>query len=516
MYTKKIISCCAVLASSTVVFAATYHVAPDAASGKDGLSWDTAMTIHEAVGKAAAGDLVLCKAGVYRPEVRIQVSRAITLKGGLAGTDDTTLAQSGERSIFDGSGIASHAQVLRVDTQSGAATTNIFEGIEIRNANKRGVYKTGQASLVFRNCAFTACGASLPYDDLYDNHELRGGAGCFLGEALGSVNKSAATLVFESCVFSGNVIRSGVGTNVGFGMAAAFKNWARVYIDDTLFVSNGLDNAYGFPKTGYGLNDFRGAAIYTEAPLTVRNAQFRSNVAGITAAQGGIVYIKYCQADSSFTNCLFAANSCEYCSLSTAESKEGGSLVFRTKTNDKLDVINCTFAYNLTDGIKVSAGIDVGGGTATVANTIFYGAQKGSRLACGRDIHVSSGATANVDYCLFEENSSSCFTADGTLNMGTHNVFGDPRFATSLTQGQLQALMVVSGVYTGYSATAFDAVLSTVDVHAFNRSLTVDTGDPASPYVNEPMPNGHCVNLGFYGNTSETLCSAGGMGIIIR
>ena len=39
-------------------------------------------------------------------------------------------------------------------------------------------------------------------------------------------------------------------------------------------------------------------------------------------------------------------------------------------------------------------------------------------------------------------------------------------------------------------------------------SPAVNTGDPASPYANEPDPNGKRVNLGRYGNTPEAAITA--------
>ena len=499
---------------SPLAYCETYRVTPDAASGTgDGMSWKSPMTIHEAAAKQQPGDVILCKAGVYTPSARIEISQPITVKGGLAGVDDTTMASNGERSIFDAGNSTAINEVLRVKTLSGAETTNVFEHIEVRNAYRRGVLKTGVSSLVFRDCAFTACCTGDCGVTLYDT--MRGGAGCFYGAEIGG-GASSATLSFEDCVFACNAV-GGVarGSSIGFGAAAAFKNWGRVFVDNTLFVSNGLDSAFTFAKDGLDVNNVRGAAIYSEAPLTVRKTRFQANVAGISAAYGGIVYIKDASSDSAFTNCLFEANSCEHCNYDQ-NTKEGGVVVFRTQTGDRLDVVNCTFAYNLTDGKNVSAGIDVGGGTAVVKNTIFHGAQKGARLECGKDMHVSSGATAHVDYCLFEENSSTCFSAAGTLNMGEHNLFGDPLFAVAPSSEDIQGCLTVKGDYTGYAADAFNTVFAGVDVHAMNRKLTVDVGDPISPYGNEPKPNGRRVNLGFYGNTSEALSSICGMYITVR
>ncbi len=47
------------------------------------------------------------------------------------------------------------------------------------------------------------------------------------------------------------------------------------------------------------------------------------------------------------------------------------------------------------------------------------------------------------------------------------------------------------------------------DFHINSWSPCVDTGDPASPFLNEPDPNGGRVNMGAYGNTPEAPCKSG-------
>ena len=79
----------------------TYRVTRDAPGGGDGQSWATPMTINEAIEKIADNDTILCKADTYTPTATIAISKAITFKGGLKGTDDETLAENGERSVFD-------------------------------------------------------------------------------------------------------------------------------------------------------------------------------------------------------------------------------------------------------------------------------------------------------------------------------------------------------------------------------------------------------------------------------
>lgn len=509
---NKVIFSFLVGAMAAVVQAATYRVTPDAPGGGDGSSWEKPMTIVEAVGVAKTdGDIILCKAGVYYPTATIVVrslNNSITLKGGLAGTDDETLAKNGERSVFDAKDTTMNAVFNLQDCKM-----LTFENIEIRNAYFRGISKNETAgSLLFKNCAFDSCGTNYTQkvyqDDLPYYSHLRGGAGAFIGDSKG-------TVAFEDCIFSRNMYEAEKNVYVGYGIALAFQKYKRVSFDNCLFVSNGLGKACLKSGGGGGVNNVRGAAIYSESPVTIRNTEFRANRAGISAAYGGVIYIKEAGSDSAFTNCLFLANSCEYCNTG-GTSGNNGVLVFRKKSSEKLDVVNCTFAYNFTDGVKTSAGIDIGSGTANIKNTIFYG-NRNMKSGSTKDIYATaSGAIVNVDYCLFEQNSATCYAGSGAINLGANNVFGDPKFVRAITEDEITPIITKSSSYYGYSADAYENVFSKADVHTTSQKLTVDTGDPTSPYDKEPSPNGKRVNLGYYGNTPEALATMSGLKIYFR
>lgn len=503
--------------------AATYRVTPDAPGGGDGQSWDSPMTINEAIAKIADNDIILCKAGEYLMTRQIAISKGITFKGGLAGEvdDDEKLASNDARSVFNAKDIA----IQNAFYVSGKGDSCSFIGIEIRNAYFRGMYFNRTSSLTLENCVFDSCGTNYTANVSDADVQIRGAGGNFKGS-------SSYTLSLKNCVFSRNSYEANVGTKVGNGIAATFSAWKRVSIENSLFISNGVGRAALKSTSGNGINltNLRGVLYVTGAPLTVRNTKFIANTAGIytgtMGAMGGVIYIYKSKGKSSFENCLFLGNSCEHCYAINENTKEAGVIVVRSDSSgvkDSLDVVNCTFAYNFTDGKITSAGIDVGsynGTTANIKNTIFYGAKKSRDSEKGRDIWVSSGCSANIDYCLFDsdgkENIEKCIAGDGTKTIGSNNVFGDPKFARAITAEEVTSIMVNNGSYYGYSADAYETVFSKADVHALNRKLTVDTGDPASPFANEPHPNGKRVNLGYYGNTPEALSTLSGMKIIIR
>ena len=495
----------AVLAAG-VANAATYRVTPDAAGGGDGQSWATPMTIAAAFAAATtADDTILCKAGTYTPTANIAISKPIIVKGGLAGTDDSTLDATSPMSVFDSANDTAVTAIFSVTTGTGGNTTNLFERIEVKNGYERGFLKSGNASLVFRNCAFTACGTTRA-----SNYNGRGGS--FTGN-------SAAILAFENCTFARNAFTASQ-LNLGQGFGAYISTWKRVYIDNSLFVSNGLSSAMvngGY--NGAGRDGNYGAAFYaTGTPMTIRNSDFRANIAGVSASapRGGVVYLTGNCDGSIIQNCIFAGNACEQCHNNGFQVTERtGVIIFAADNSARtLDVENCTFAYNLIDSVFGTAGIDASKGALTVRNTIFYGAKGGTSRICGKDIHVYADATADIDYCLFESNSSDCFSSAkaSALTMGEHNVFGDPLFTTPPSAVSPYYITLKGNgtyYYTGYSLAAFDAVLSTIDVHvsntalAYSRAIDTGTGDGSG----EPAPNGGISNLGAYGNTAVAATS---------
>lgn len=152
MKTKNSILLFSVIFAFISLEAATYRVTPGASAGGNGQSWDSPMTIAEAIAAAKADetdDIILCKAGTYTPTATIVISTAMTVRGGLKGTDDETLAENGERSVFDTQNNTAASTIFSVTTKSGL---NTFEGIEVRNAYQRGFNKSGAGSLSFKNC----------------------------------------------------------------------------------------------------------------------------------------------------------------------------------------------------------------------------------------------------------------------------------------------------------------------------------------------------------------------------
>ena len=75
-------------------------------------------------------------------------------------------------------------------------------------------------------------------------------------------------------------------------------------------------------------------------------------------------------------------------------------------SSGSVDIVNCTFAMGLATITCGPAAVAVRGGTVNVLNSIFYGNTNCAWNTAGSDIYVAAGATANVSYCLFEDDSA--------------------------------------------------------------------------------------------------------------
>ena len=212
-----------------------------------------------------------------------------------------------------------------------------------------------------------------------------------------------------------------------------------------------------------------------------------------------------------------------------------------TDAAGEVGVENCTFAYNLQGGSGGAAGLTAWKGTVTVRNSIFFGNFFGERARTGgRDLLVRPGATCNVSYSLFSEDSTNslCALDGGTLNVGPGVIYGDPNFVTPLdTISSLVQIYRSNNINYIYFDTAESTygILEGLNCHLRGKagywdettgelvvfpkavSPALDAGDPASDYRNEPKSNGRRINLGFYGNTPwATLTPVRGSVLILR
>ena len=460
------------------------------------------MSLTNAVANAVDGDMILLAAGEYDVTEQTSFAKALTIKGGLAGTDDTTLAPSGKTTLnaFDRTGFRYIFSVSTAITDA----TNVFENICFTRAYRRGVAKTGKSHIVFRNCRFFLNGVRW-LQTTADTTTVDGGGVNVSGS-------SAAEAYFENCLFDGNAHTNFVARNSslrGAGIAASAMK--RVYVDNCDFLTNCVLNAV-FSQHGEvgqdGSND-GGAAIWAyDSPLTVRTSRFVANRGPGRDARGGTVRLTGNCNGSVFTNCLFVGNKTTHTAGGLASCGAAISVKMAATVN-QVKVIGCTFAYNYSQSSTSAAGLTVLMGSAYVRNCIFYGnhvTDSSHSAHYGRDLVVLSEGRADVDYSLItgEGEYYISTTSDSFLTLGEHMVYGDPLFGTTLADAKTAV--------NGANAAANVAAILAFDVHegelGSGYSRAIDGSEPSAPYDNEPSPNGSLRNLGYYGNTAEAATSS--------
>ena len=499
------ILCFAVALCAASAFAETYRVTDYAVDPEgDGLSWESPMSLPTAISTAVDGDTILLKAGEYDITAQISLAKAITIKGGLAGTDDTTLDPSGKTTLnaFDRTGFSYIFSVSTAVTDA----TNVFENICFTRAYRRGVYKSGKSHVVFRNCRFFRNGLRYQVANNQDGGGIRLSGG------------TSSEAYFDNCLFDCNAHTNfSARSSVLAGAGIYSSSMKHVYVDDCDFFTNCLQNVAFTSHAQVGQDGGQGgAAIWMDAsPITVRSSRFFANRAPGRDARGGTVRLTGNCGGSAFTNCLFVGNKTTH--TTGTRTVCGSALCLNMDTSARrVEVIDCTFAYNYSDSSSSASGLSVSKGTAYVRNSIFYGNHvndSGHTAHYGRDVVVQSTGFVDIDYSLITgegEYYISELPASGALTLGAHMIYGDPLFGTTLSAAKTAV--------NGTSGTANVASILAFDVHegalGSGYSRAIDGSDPASPYANEPAPNGGVRNLGYYGNTAEAATSQTGVPVL--
>ena len=473
-----------------------------------GLSWDSPMSLESAITTAQEGDTILLKAGEYDITAQISLDKALTIKGGLAGSDDTTLDPSGKTTLnaFDRTAFN---YIFNVSTDVIDAT-NVFENICFTRAYRRGVYKSGKSHIVFRNCRFYRNGVR--YLLTANADATRDGGGIRLS---GGTSSEA---YFDSCLFDCNAHTNFVARNSALAGAGIYSSsMKRVYVDNCDFFTNCLENAAFSNHAQVGQDGGEGgAAIWMSAtPITVRSSRFFANRAPGRDGRGGTVRMTGNCDGSAFTNCLFVGNKTTH--TTGTPTSCGSALSVNMDTSERrMEIIGCTFAYNASYSSTSAAGFTVVRGTAYVRNSIFYGNHVNDSAHTayyGRDIVAHGNGFVDIDYSLITgegEYYISEIASSGSLSIGDHMIYGDPLFGTTLSAAKT-AVGVSSGTADVASILAFDVH---EDALGSGYSRAIDGSDPAAPYANEPAPNGGVRNLGYYGNTVEAATSQCGIPVL--
>ena len=533
---------------SAYATATVYYVTPDGTGG--GTSWSDATTLADANGKVEAGDTIRMKAGPYAMKARVQVSKAITIEGGYAGTDDTNpeMLAGNPLTILDGNHDSEVKEGIYLTSSSG---TNYFRRVQFSRFGRRGFLKVGTSSLAMYDCKFVNNSSinNLQGRDggqTFDEDKFGGRGGLFIGTSSTGIknnNPSSSTLILSNCVFEGNVHTreyteqwnslkgkyEAANFYAYYGGGAYFLLWKEVLLDDCKFITNGVPASLTYTNP----RQAKGAAVYGyKAPIIANRCDFRGNaMASAYGYFGTAIELSSGCGGSAFTNCLWVGNRVNRGAAATTSDAGMTAFYFNAGASAKLDIVNCTFAYNIMGGeTKSAAGLTIGSGVVNVQNSIFYGNRTYSNKFNSTDPSVStyvnsdiyaSGASATI-------NLVDSFTENAVTGA---KVSGDPLFVTPLEQFT-SCIKSTAKASVAFKEECMEQVLN-FDVHLLSTygyynnagekfsagttnvtSAAIDSGSSDSSFDLELSPNGGIVNMGRYGNTVEAAHSPSGQPVL--
>jgi len=438
-----------------------------AASSGNGSPSNPYRTIQAAINAASIGDIIKVAKGTYSEAVKIE-QKKVQLLGGFAGNGDYNTANpQANVTIISGT---STAPCIYIDIDQAISGSLLISGFTIRN---------GQRGFEF------ASGWSPNLNNItIENNIIENNGTQELKQHGGGIGLGGHKVIIRNNVIRNNYAGRG-------GAIGTLDAPTDLLISGNRFENNKCydDHAGGLSINGTGTitrNIFDGniAAVnygygWGGAILlfnkgtnyTLSHNVYRNNHA---PSRGGAVFVD----DEAIVRM-------EHELLYNNTSKESGSAIYLddldSNTPSYLYMDNCTVAGNTS--ASGGSALFVEGSIAQVQNCIFW--NNGIDFELITDGQPSAKLT--VIYTLAQQSYA-----------GSGNFSSDPLFADA-SKGDFH-LRSTNG--------RFDPSTGQFVKDNVN-SPAIDTGNPASDYSNEPLPNGSRVNLGCYGNTDEASKSAG-------
>jgi MYXO-CTERM domain-containing protein len=440
----------------------TLHVDDDYTGASTGTATNPYRTLAAAIAAAKDGDEIRVAGGTYAP-ITIE-DKLLTLLGGWdAGFGGR--GSAADRSIISGSAGVDCVTLFN-------ARTTIVDGFVIR-AGRYGVHVDSDD---FKDSDPGRSAPSVRNNLIEDNGSAAGGGGVFVDNSRGTRiegnlirrnqgDRGAAIAVDSPAV---RIAANRFEKNLGHGDhgGALYLTGADLEVEN-----NWIEGGRTGDDPGYGWGG--GCVLFNEGA----SALFRGNVWTQNHAPliGSALFIDD-GAKARVDHDLFYRNEC---------AERGGHAIYVDGTDSgvgsSVEIVNVTVADHACPAGE-------GGGvyverysSVKVRNSIFW--QNG-----GDDFAVDATSTITVAYTLSQE------AVAGTGNLG-----GDPLFASAAT----------GDFYVKSKVGRFNPA-----THNFDRdgvdSPTIDRGDPAADFANEPGPNGLRINLGHTGGTARA--SMGGPG----
>lgn len=452
---------------------------------EDGTSWATAFTtIQAGLDAAGASDEVWVTAGTYTSasDPIVTMATDVDLYGGFDGSETIRNDRDWESNvtIVDGEdarrciwgadgadvdgftitrGASSGGSGVRALEASFAISNCIFSDNESGSSNLGGAVRVDNASVYFVDCVFVNNGAGLGgavgvrsagagdtsvFENCIftENYTTQSGGG--------AINTTNASAIFESCTFSYNESKDGVGAVEAYVSSLhpdASNLPETIMIDNCTFVGNtNLDRTPG------------GALVLGSMISTIRNCEFIDNSTNDSAFGGGTLAIYGGQ--TTISNCVLRNNH-EIGGGWTAASALLVDESFSFNNNALVEIVNCTILGNETDsgGLILSEAESV----VNISNSIIWNNSPNS-------IIQNDTSNVSIDYSIVEGG----FPGTGNINI-------DPQFVDA-ANGNLHLRYNSPAIDTGTSSGA-----PTTDIDGVSRPQR-DGIDMGAYEFDDPYP----------------------------
>ena len=353
-------------AASASDLATHYYVKTDGSADKDGLTWETATTLANAIDQAMNGDVIHVAAGSYVPSVPLtgmktaldntfEIHSIFSMIGGYpADAAEGAVADPvANETILDGDHAVCHVVAVTAAKMNGMKAS--LDGFTIKNGSSQ-----------FSTVGSTTIGGVKFYQSY--------GAGIFIGNAtvdilnckiventdirMGAIRVDAgAEALFDNCVVADNATKSTAAYNGGCLWADGAK---LLRINNCTFNNN---KTSGVGICMYIFGDTGGKTNVLISNTTISNNRVNPEHA---TKNGGGIYVRE-------NGNLVIVNSTVYGNHS---GKGGGIAVYgKVDKPSKAVIVSCTIAGNTTVTVGNGAGLQQAavGGAIEVYNTLISG-----------------------------------------------------------------------------------------------------------------------------------------------
>ena len=398
-----------------------YTLVRATASGTgDGSSWASPMSWASALAAAAADEDIYeiwlqGDVAVSAAPASITFNGRTIVRGGFTGTESSADERSGVHSVFS----ANDAYDILVPNVAGGASLE-FDHVDFTRAKLRAIVKSGGGEISFTNCAFFANGNTIGHNS---------------GNADGNGFKASGggSAKFVNCRFEGNGPRSSVQQQPG-GCAIRATGLARLTLDGCTFLTNGVV-AWG--SNNADIAPFRGHTMYlTDTPLTMLNTRVSGSMGFAKGAGvGGSVWLGGNCGGSVISNSVFSGNVDRF--KDNYGGSGGGILILSLNSSDqRVDIIDSTFAYNFTHSREYGCLAVVKGDVHVTGSTFFdnilgYGNAHGY----GADIAVGENGRLTIGHSHLTSLSDASITSIKPVNLtidAPSMTYGNPYLTTSV------------------------------------------------------------------------------------